>query len=67
MIVQLLFEGVPPFKRAKREFEREYCELLMLQTDGNVSAAAKLAGKDRKDFYDLLKRCGISNLKRFRE
>lgn len=56
MIVRLVFEGIPPFKLAKRQFEREYVDHLMRNTRGNVAQAAKMAKKDRKDFYDLLKR-----------
>jgi two-component system response regulator GlrR len=45
-----------PFKEAKESFEREYlCNLLEL-CQGNVSQAAKMAGKYRADFYDLLKK-----------
>jgi two-component system response regulator GlrR len=33
-------------------------ELLEL-TQGNISRAAKLAGKYRADFYTLMKKCGL--------
>jgi two-component system, NtrC family, response regulator GlrR len=46
----------PPFKKAKAEFVRGYLAQCLQAVKGNVAAAARLAGKDRKDFYDLMKR-----------
>lgn len=48
-----------PFQQAKREFEAGYVRRLLLLTAGNVSRAADLAGKARKDFYALLSRNGV--------
>jgi two-component system response regulator GlrR len=45
-----------PFKEAKEAFEREYLRNLLELCQGNVSQAAKMAGKYRADFYDLLKK-----------
>lgn len=50
-----------PFKQAKKEFEFYYCTHLLYLTSGNVSKAARLAGKDRKDFYYLMKRAGVDH------
>lgn len=55
-----------PFKQAKLEFERKYIIQLLGVTGGNVSQAAKLAGKYRADFYDMMKKCGV-NAQDFRE
>jgi two-component system response regulator GlrR len=52
--------GFPTFKEAKRRFERDYIRQAMERAGGNVTRAARLAGKDRKDFYDLLRRHGVS-------
>ena len=41
---------------AKREFEREYLIRLLKQTRGNVAQAAKLAKRNRSEFYSLLYR-----------
>jgi len=41
---------------AKREFEREYLIRLLKQTRGNVTHAAKLARRNRSEFYSLLHR-----------
>jgi len=49
----------PSFKEAKRAFERRYVEGLLRRCAGNISRAARLARKDRKDFYDVLRRTGI--------
>ncbi len=44
-------------KRAAIEaFEREYLTRLMSEHQGNVSHAARTAGKDRRDFGNLLKK-----------
>lgn len=43
-------------KDAKDNFERNYLIQLIELTKGNVTQAAKLAGKYRADFYDLLKK-----------
>lgn len=45
-----------PFAQAKREFETTYVHRLLLLTEGNVTKAADLAGKARKDFYALMAR-----------
>jgi DNA-binding NtrC family response regulator len=48
------------FKEEKRRlienFERDYVERMLARTHGNVSEAARLAGIDRKSFFDLTKR-----------
>ncbi len=49
-------EGFRPLKDARDAFERDYLVQVLSMTDGNVSQAAKLAGKYRADFYDLLKK-----------
>jgi two-component system, NtrC family, response regulator GlrR len=42
-----------------REFEKRYLEELLAQNSGNVSAAARSAGIDRKYLYRLLWRNGL--------
>jgi len=51
--------GFPSFKDAKKQFERRYAADCLAHAQGNVSEAARIAGKDRRDFYDLLKRSGL--------
>ncbi len=46
-------------KNAKEEFEKNYIIQLIKLTQGNISQAAKLAGKYRADFYDLLKKYSL--------
>jgi two-component system, NtrC family, response regulator GlrR len=43
-------------KDARDAFERDYLAQVLALSEGNVSHAAKLAGKYRADFYDLLKK-----------
>ena len=53
-------ENVPSFKDAKRAFETRYVVGLLRRCDGNISRAARLAKKDRKDFYDVIRRTGVN-------
>jgi two-component system response regulator GlrR len=48
--------ALKPLKDARDAFERDYLIQVLSMTEGNVSQAAKLAGKYRADFYDLLKK-----------
>ena len=41
---------------AQSAFEREYLVRIMLATHGNVTQAARLANRNRTDFYKLLHR-----------
>ena len=43
-----------------RAFQRLFVERALLETHGNISAAARLAGMDRPNFRRLMKRAGIS-------
>jgi two-component system, NtrC family, response regulator GlrR len=52
-------ETIPSFKEAKRAFERRYVSGLLRRCEGNISHAARLAKKDRKDFYDVIRRTGV--------
>jgi two-component system, NtrC family, response regulator GlrR len=52
-------EEVPSFKDAKRAFETRYVVSLLTRCQGNISRAARLAQKDRKDFYDVIRRTGV--------
>jgi two-component system response regulator GlrR len=49
-------ERLKPLKDARDAFERSYLVQVLSMTEGNVSQAAKLAGKYRADLYDLLKK-----------
>jgi two-component system response regulator GlrR len=47
---------IKPLKEAKDDFMKNYLLQLVEFTQGNVSQAAKLAGKYRADLYELMKR-----------
>ncbi|MGH7770306.1 MAG: sigma-54-dependent transcriptional regulator, partial [Candidatus Binatia bacterium] len=49
-----------PLKQAKGAFEKNYLIRLLELSGGNVSQAARLAGKYRADFYDLIKKHGLN-------
>jgi two-component system response regulator GlrR len=51
---------VPSFREAKRAFEQEYVTRVLRLCSGNISRAARIAKKDRKDFYDVMRRNGIN-------
>lgn len=50
---------LPSFDEARDEFTRRYLVQLLQITEGNVSQAARLARRNRTDFYKLLSRHGI--------
>jgi two-component system response regulator GlrR len=52
-------DEVPSFKEAKRAFETRYVEGLLRRCSGNISRAARMAKKDRKDFYDVIRRTSV--------
>ncbi len=45
---------IPSFSQARAEFERNYLVRMLTFTQGKVSKAAKLAQRNRTDFYKLL-------------
>ena len=45
--------------RAIAEFERQYLLSMLVASDGNVTQAARLSGKERRTFGKLLKKHGI--------
>lgn len=47
------------FDDARREFERDYLVRLLQNTAGNVSQAARVAQRNRTEFYKLLARHGL--------
>lgn len=49
----------PTFNEARADFERVYLNKVLRMTDGNVTQAAALAGRNRTDFYKLLNRHGL--------
>jgi len=50
---------LPTFDEARDEFTRQYLVQLLQISRGNVSHAARLAGRNRTDFYKLLSKHGI--------
>jgi two-component system, NtrC family, response regulator GlrR len=50
---------LPSFDEARDEFTRRYLVQLLQIAEGNVSQAARLAKRNRTDFYKLLSRHGI--------
>ncbi|KJS00036.1 MAG: response regulator GlrR [Desulfobulbaceae bacterium BRH_c16a] len=59
-------ESIQPLRHARDNFEKEYLTQLLELNQGNVSQAAKAAGKYRADFYALLRKHGL-NPTEFRE
>ena len=54
-------EPLKPLKEARDAYEKAYLIHLLEICEGNVSKAAKLAGKYRADFYDLLKKHNLKS------
>jgi two-component system, NtrC family, response regulator GlrR len=59
-IPMLAGRELPPLREARESFDRAYLEESLRRSGGNVSAAARLAGRNRTDFHALLKRHGLS-------
>jgi DNA-binding NtrC family response regulator len=63
LTVQSAGHGVPTYRQLKRQvidaFDRQYLTRLMTEHKGNVSRAARAAGKERRDLGKLLKRHGF--------
>ncbi len=57
-------ETVESFRAAKgrvvRQFERSYLEHLLALCQGNVTQAAQQAGKNRRAFFELMRKHGVS-------
>jgi two-component system, NtrC family, response regulator GlrR len=49
-------EAIPSFEDARRRFERDYLIQVLKITNGNVTHAARLARRNRTEFYKLLQR-----------
>jgi len=50
----------PTLSDARDQFERRYLIRVLQMTDGQVTRAAELAGRNRTDLYKLLKKHGLS-------
>ena len=48
------------FAQARERFERDYLVGLLKLTDGNVADAARLADRNRTEFYRLLQKHGLT-------
>ncbi|MCS6899286.1 MAG: sigma-54 dependent transcriptional regulator [Myxococcales bacterium] len=62
-IVQLLQDEqavLPQLREARDIFEKTYLTELMRRTGGNVTVASRMAGRNRTDFYELLRRHQLS-------
>ena len=53
-------EQLPSFQQARDQFERDYLAKLLKITAGNVSQAARIAQRNRTEFYKLLNRHHLS-------
>lgn len=60
---------IESFQEAKSrivaEFEKKYLQELLIANQGNISKAARVAQKDRRAFWELLRRHNI-NAKKFK-
>ncbi|MFO0204749.1 MAG: helix-turn-helix domain-containing protein, partial [Betaproteobacteria bacterium] len=51
--------GILSLAEARAQFEREYLVQLLKLTGGNVSQAARIARRNRTEFYRLIERHGL--------
>ncbi|WP_448212828.1 sigma 54-interacting transcriptional regulator [Colwellia sp. MEBiC06753] len=52
--------GLPSFQEARDQFERDYLVKLLKLTNGNITQSAKIAQRNRTEFYKLLSRHHLS-------
>lgn len=52
--------ALAPLDEARRAFERDYLARILKITAGNVARAARLAGRNRTEFYRLLERHALT-------
>ena len=57
--IQVEMHEMTSFEDARKRFERDYLTRLMKLTHGSVTQAARLARRNRTEFYKLLQRHGI--------
>ncbi len=57
--MQLGKDSLDGFEEARRQFEYEYLTRLLKLTQGSVTQAAKIAKRNRTEFYKLLQRHGL--------
>jgi two-component system response regulator GlrR len=57
--IQLEMHEMTSFEDARKRFERDYLTRVLKLTHGSVTQAAKLARRNRTEFYKLLQRHGI--------
>lgn len=65
MIKFIISDEYPTLEQAKREFERDYISRVLSDVCGNVTKAAFISGRNRTEFYKIIKRNGLK-LKEFR-
>jgi len=52
--------AMPSFNQARASFERDYLVKVLQVTEGNVTHAARIAERNRTDFYKLLNKHELS-------
>ncbi|MDN5863591.1 MAG: two-component system response regulator GlrR, partial [Salinisphaera sp.] len=52
--------ALPSLHEARESFTRDYLSRLLHITEGNVSRSARLAKRNRTEFYKLLARHGVN-------
>ena len=52
--------NLPVLREARDAFERAYLHTVLVRSRGNVTVASRMAGRNRTDFYELLRRRRIS-------
>ncbi|MCA9558752.1 MAG: sigma 54-interacting transcriptional regulator [Myxococcales bacterium] len=52
-------DALPPLADARDDFERDYLARVLRLTRGSVTRAARLAGRNRTEFYKLLNKHGL--------
>ena len=57
--IQVEMHEMTSFEDARRRFERDYLTRILKLTKGSVTQAARLARRNRTEFYKLLQRHGI--------
>ena len=57
--IQVEMHEMTSFEDARKRFERDYLTRILKLTHGSVTQAAKLARRNRTEFYKLLQRHGI--------